>query len=157
MGKKSAGILLYRFLNNSLQVLLVHPGGPFWKKKDLGAWTIPKGEFIEGQEDALVAAKREFKEETGFEIDGNFMPLSLIKQKSGKVVYAWALKGDLDINNLKSNIIKIEWPPHSDKMLEIPEIDKAEWLGIERAKEKIISGQASLINELVKKLQYVDT
>jgi len=120
MGKKSAGILLYRFLNNSLQVLLVHPGGPFWKKKDLGAWTIPKGEFIEGQEDALVAAKREFKEETGFEIDGNFMPLSLIKQKSGKVVYAWALKGDLDINNLKSNIIKIEWPPHSIKCWKSP-------------------------------------
>jgi len=154
MAKKSAGILLYRFRNSFLEVLLVHPGGPFWAKKDLGVWSIPKGEFTEGEEKALDAALREFKEETGTEVNGTFAPLLPLQQKSGKIIYAWALEGDLDAASIKSNYIEIDWPPHSNSKMQIPEVDKAEWFKIKEAKEKIVAGQVWFIIELVEKLHY---
>lgn len=126
MSKQSSGILLYRQKNDQLEVLCVHPGGPFWKKKDLGAWSIPKGEFED--EDALLAAKREFEEETGIPIDGEMVALTPQKQKGGKVVYAWAVEGDLNPEDIRSNTFELEWPPKSGKRQQFPEIDKAEWL-----------------------------
>jgi len=145
--KKSAGILLYRFYNNLKEVLLVHPGGPFWAKKDLGAWSIPKGEFEAG-ENPLDAAKRELEEETGIKAEGNFIELTPVKQKSGKLVYAWALQKDIDPANIRSNSFEIEWPPKSGKKKSFPEIDKAAWFNIDEAGSKIIDGQAPLIYEL---------
>lgn len=147
MAKKSAGILLYRIQNKNPEIFLVHPGGPFWAKKDDGAWSIPKGEF-EDNEDPLDAAKREFEEETGLRISGEFVQLNPIKQKSGKIVFAWALEGNFDPATIKSNSFEIEWPPGSGKMTSFPEIDKAEWFSITVAKTKINSGQSALINEL---------
>ena len=147
MAKKSAGILLYRIQNKNPEIFLVHPGGPFWAKKDDGAWSIPKGEFEEN-EDPLEAAKREFEEETGLRISGEFVQLNPIKQKSGKIVFAWALEGNFDPATIKSNSFEIEWPPGSGKMRSFPEIDKAEWFSITVAKTKINSGQSALINEL---------
>lgn len=145
--KKSAGILLFRRLNNKIEFFLVHPGGPFWKNKDEGAWTIPKGE-MEEEEDGLATAKREFKEETGIEIDGNFRELTPIKQKAGKMVYAWAIEGNIDANNITSNSFKLEWPPKSGKWINVPEVDKAGWFSIEESKQKINPAQIPLINEL---------
>jgi predicted NUDIX family NTP pyrophosphohydrolase len=147
MAKKSAGILLYRIKNKFLELFLVHPGGPFWTKKDDGAWSIPKGEF-EDDEDPLDAAKREFEEETGIKISGEFIQLNSIKQKSGKTVYAWAVKGDTDPEKIKSNNFEIEWPPKSGKMKTFPEIDKAAWFNMSEAKKKINEAQAALIKEL---------
>ena len=144
--KKSAGILLYRFSNKELQVLLVHPGGPFWAKKDFGAWTIPKGEFDE-TENAVDAAIRELKEETGISIAGELTELKPVKQNN-KIIYAWAVQQDADAADIKSNEFEMEWPPHSGKKQSFPEIDKAEWLTIDQAKEKIIKGQVLLIEEL---------
>jgi predicted NUDIX family NTP pyrophosphohydrolase len=152
--KKSAGIILYRFHNNLPEVLLVHPGGPFWAKKDLGAWSIPKGEF-ETNENPLDAAKREVEEETGVIASGDFIELTPVKQKSGKVVYAWALQKDIDPAYITSNNFEMEWPPKSGKKKSFPEIDKAAWFDIDEAKKKIIKGQASLIEELKKKLDAV--
>lgn len=149
--KKSAGILLYRLLNGATEVLLVHPGGPFWSKKDVGAWSIPKGEFDE-DEDPLNAAKREMEEETGVTVSGDFMELTPLKQKSGKVVYAWALEKDIDPNQVKSNVFEMEWPPKSGKKKAFPEIDKAAWYSQDEAKEKIIPGQAYFLTELEMKL-----
>ncbi len=149
--KKSAGILLYRFKNNSLEIFLVHPGGPFWAKKDLGSWSIPKGEF-QDEEDALHAAKREFFEETGMKLTGDCMELKPIKQKSGKTVYAWAVKGDIDSDKIISNTFEIEWPPASGKQQAFPEIDRGGWFSISEAKEKINESQCALINELVLKI-----
>lgn len=146
--KKSAGILLYRFVFNEIQFFLVHPGGPFWKNKDAGAWTIPKGE-LEENEDALAAAKREFKEETGQEIVGNFIPLTPIKQKGGKMIYAWATEGNIDADNITSNSFKIQWPPKSGKLIDVPEVDKAGWFSVAKAKQKINPGQIPLIDELL--------
>lgn len=146
--KKSAGILLYRTINKKLEVLLVHPGGPFWKNKDEGSWSVPKGEFTD-DEDALEAAKREFKEETGFTCNGNFLPLSTIKLKSGKTVYAWALQKDIDTSKIKSNEFEIEWPPKSGKQQRFPEIDKAQWFSPAEAKQKINAAQAAFIDELI--------
>ncbi|MDR3681677.1 MAG: NUDIX domain-containing protein [Flavipsychrobacter sp.] len=146
MPKQSAGILVYRKHNNQLQVLLVHPGGPFFAKKDLGAWSIPKGEFT--TEDPLAAAIREFKEELGIDIAGNFEPLTSVKLKSGKMVHAWAIEVDLDISETKSNTFIIEWPPRSGKMQEFPEVDKVEWFTIADAKEKINATQIGFIEEL---------
>jgi predicted NUDIX family NTP pyrophosphohydrolase len=145
--KKSAGIILFRNRDSQLQVFLVHPGGPFWKNKDAGAWTIPKGEFTD-EEDALEAAKREFKEEVGISIKGNFIPLQPVKQKSGKWVYAWALEKDLDSIKIKSNFFEIEWPPKSGQLKQFPEIDKGEWFTVEEAKLKIIPAQISFVEEL---------
>ncbi|HKZ68120.1 MAG TPA: NUDIX domain-containing protein [Chitinophagaceae bacterium] len=149
--KKSAGILLYRFTDNLPEVLLVHPGGPFWAKKDLGAWSIPKGEFDE-DENPLDAAKREIEEETGVKVAGEFIELTPVKQKSGKVVYAWALQKDINPEHLKSNSFEIEWPPKSGKKKSFPEIDKAAWYDLDEARNKIIEGQAPLITELETKL-----
>ena len=148
MSKRSAGILLYRTIKKQLQVFLVHPGGPFWKNKDIGAWSIPKGEFDE-DEDPLVAAKREFEEELGFKAPAvNYHPLNPVKQKSGKMVFAFTAEADIDVSNFKSNHIEIEWPPRSGKKISIPEVDKAEWFPIDIAREKINPAQQSLLNEL---------
>lgn len=151
MTQKSAGILLYRFHNNLKQVLLVHPGGPFWAKKDLGAWSVPKGEFGPG-ENPLDAAKRELEEETGIKAEGNFIELTPVKQKSGKLVYAWALPKDIDPAAIKSNNFEMEWPPKSGKINSFPEIDKAAWYTMDEARKKIVDGQIPLINELEAKL-----
>jgi len=129
-------------------MLLVHPGGPFFSKKDLGAWSIPKGEFT--TEDPLAAAIREFKEELGIDIAGNFHPLAPVKLKSGKIVHAWAIEADLDISQTVSNTFTIEWPPRSGKMQEFPEVDKVEWFTIGEAKEKINGAQVGFIEELVR-------
>ncbi|HZV68929.1 MAG TPA: NUDIX domain-containing protein [Saprospiraceae bacterium] len=147
MAKQSAGILLYRFHNKKLEVLLVHPGGPFWAKKDAGAWSIPKGEFEEN-ESPFNAALREVEEELGFTPKGNFIPLTPIKQKSGKLVHAWAVESNFDETKLRSNTFEMEWPPRSGKKMEFPEIDKAEWFDVGKAREKILVGQVALINEL---------
>ncbi len=146
--KKSAGILLYRFISNEIQFFLVHPGGPFWKNKDAGVWLIPKGEF-ENSEDGLAAAKREFKEETGTIIDGNFITLTPVKQKAGKLVYAWAIQGNIDSEKITSNTFKIQWPPKSGKWVDLPEVDKAGWFSIEESKQKINPAQIPLIDELL--------
>jgi predicted NUDIX family NTP pyrophosphohydrolase len=153
MPKKSAGILLYRpNAHSGAEVLLVHPGGPFWRNKDEGAWTIPKGEFHD--EDPLAAAKREFKEETGSAPpDGQYIPLTPIKQKNGKIVHAWAVEGDFDPARLSSNEFETEWPPKSGRMQPFPEVDRAEWFAPDVAKRKILSGQGALIDELVRKLE----
>ena len=147
MAKQSAGILLYRVADNQLQVFLVHPGGPFFKNKDDGSWSIPKGEFTE-EENSLDAAKREFQEETGQSIDGNFIELTPIQQKGGKTVYAWAVEGDIDHDTILSNTFEIEWPPRSGKKQSFPEIDRAAWFDVETAKLKINAAQAGLIKEL---------
>jgi predicted NUDIX family NTP pyrophosphohydrolase len=151
MKKQSAGILLYRIINNKVQVFLVHHGGPFWKNKDLGAWSIPKGEFTDGEK-ALDAAIREFKEETGAKVSGDFIELSPVKQKSGKIVYAWALEGNIDASAIKcETFVNIEWPPRSGKVQSIPEVDKGEWFSTDEAKQKINPSQAALIDELIEK------
>lgn len=147
MAKQSAGILVYRHKYDQLQVLLVHPGGPFWKNKDAGAWSIPKGEFLD-DEDALVAAKREFLEETGQAINGNFIKLKPIKLKSGKMVHAWGVQGNVDEANIVSNTFPLEWPPKSGNMIEIAEVDRADWFDVVTAKVKINPAQAAFINEL---------
>lgn len=150
--KQSAGILLYKLAGNALEIFLVHPGGPFWKNKDLGAWTIPKGEFTK-EENAFEAAIREFKEETGTLISGNFIELKAIKQKSGKIVYAWAVEGDIVASKiLCETFIKIEWPPKSGNLQNIPEVDKGEWFSPEVGKLKINPSQATFIDELISKL-----
>jgi len=148
MVKESAGILLYRKNDNQLQVFLVHPGGPFFKNKDLGAWSIPKGEFLD-DEDPLVAAKREFMEETGQSAEGTFIRLEPVRLKSGKLVYAWAVEGDIDHETIVSNVFEIEWPPKSGKKQAFPEIDRAGWFDVEIAKEKINAGQVGLIENLM--------
>jgi predicted NUDIX family NTP pyrophosphohydrolase len=154
--KISTAILLYKFTNNTFQVFLVHPGGPFWGKKDLGAWSIPKGE-IENDElritnyKLLENAIRELKEETGITISEhrNFIELGQVKMKSGKVIYAWAYEYDKDILSIASNTTLIEWPPKSGKKLEIPEVDKGEWFGVEIAKEKVNPAQVIFLERLI--------
>lgn len=151
MIKKSAGILLYRFKNLTLQIFLVHPGGPFWSKKDTGAWSIPKGEFND-EEEPKEAAKREFKEETGKEVTVDLITLTPRKQKSGKIIHAFAGNQDLDELKIKSNTFTIEWPPRSGKMTEFPEIDKGAWFDVPTAKEKINGSQIVFIDELLRKI-----
>ena len=145
------GILLYRKNNKLIKFFLVHPGGPFWKGKEIGAWSIPKGEFT-NEEDPLIVARREFNEETGQTVEGNFIELKPIKQKGGKMVYAWAVEGDADAENIVSNTLKQEWPYKSGKWITIPEVDKAGWFGVEEAKEKINVAQVNFIDELVERL-----
>jgi predicted NUDIX family NTP pyrophosphohydrolase len=158
--KQSAGILLYRQTPQApsqfpasppqtptLEVFLVHPGGPFWKNKDAGSWTIPKGEF-DNDEPALDAAIREFREETGFPLKGHFQSLSPIRQKGGKRVFAWALAGDLDATAIVSNTFEIEWPPHSGKQQSFPEVDRGGWFPIAEAKKIINPAQAAFLEEL---------
>ena len=152
MSKKSAGILLYRITKKNLEIFLAHPGGPFWKNKDAGAWSIPKGEFDDNEE-PLHAAIREMKEETGLTLNGNFIELTPIKQKSGKLVYAWALEHDIDPSEIKSNEFEMEWPPRSGKKKSFPEIDRAEWFDLKKAKEKILDTQWPLVEELREKLK----
>jgi predicted NUDIX family NTP pyrophosphohydrolase len=141
--------LLYRRRHGALEVLLAHPGGPFWAKKDAGAWTIPKGEY-ERDEQPLAAAKREFEEETGFKVDGEFLDLGEVTQKSGKVVRAWAVEGDLDPSRLVSNFCKVEWPPRSRKMIEIPEVDRGAWFALQEARQKIFTAQTPFLDRLEK-------
>jgi predicted NUDIX family NTP pyrophosphohydrolase len=152
MPKKSAGLLLYRFRDNLPEFFLVHPGGPFWAKKDLGAWSIPKGEFEE-DENPLDAAIREMKEETGIQVSGTFIELNPVKQKSGKIIYAWALAMDLDPAQITSNSFELEWPPKSGKKKSFPEIDKADWFSFDEAKMKINEGQIPLIAALKKHIK----
>src|SRR5512143_3220301 len=152
MPKTSAGVLLYKWENSVLKVFLVHPGRPFFAKKDAGAWSVPKGEIDEG-EDALAAAKREFEEETGCRPEGNFIPLSPVTQKSGKVVRAWAVEGDCDAETIRSNTFTLEWPPKSGRMKEFPEVDRAGWFTVGEAKEKINPAQIALLEELARILQ----
>ena len=149
--RKSAGILLYRKNGKKHQVLLVHPGGPFWAHKDEHAWSVPKG-IPEKGEDLLQTAKREFKEETGFEVEGDFMPLNPVKYPNGKMVYTYALEDEIDEQQVKSNTIDIEWPPNSGKTINIPEVDKARWFSLDEAKSKIHKGQVAIIENLEKKL-----
>ena len=151
--RTSAGILLDRKNNNYVEFFLVHPGGPFWKGKEKGAWSIPKGEFT-NEEDPLIGARREFNEETGQTVEGNFIELKPIKQKGGKMVYAWAVEGDADAENIVSNTFKQEWPYKSGKWITIPEVDKAGWFGVEEAKEKINAAQVNFIEELVERLNH---
>lgn len=147
MRKRSAGLIMFRRLKDKLEVFLVHPGGPIWAKKDEGAWTAPKGEYEDG-EDPLAAARREFEEETGFKATGAFLNLGTIKQKSGKRVTAWAFEGDCDPAKLKSNTCEIEWPPHSGRHLEIPEVDRGRWFSIEQARQYIREEQRPLLDNL---------
>lgn len=149
--KLSAGLLMYRIQAGKLQVLLAHPGGPFFQKKDFGAWSVPKGEVDDG-EDHLDAAKREFFEETGLTPTGPFIELTPIKQKGGKVVYAWAFAGDCDPATIVSNTFPMEWPPRSGQQIEFPEIDRAEFFDLIEAKQKINSAQVALIEELAEKI-----
>ena len=147
--KRSAGILLHRRSGDgALEVLLVHPGGPFWAKKDLGAWSIPKGEHEDG-EDARAAALREFEEELGSPaVEGELVDLGEVRQKSGKVVTAWALEGDIDADAIRSNTFEMEWPPRSGRMREFPEVDRAAWFGLDEARERILPAQAPLLDRL---------
>jgi predicted NUDIX family NTP pyrophosphohydrolase len=149
--KQSAGLLVYRRGPDGTEVLLVHPGGPFWKNKDDGVWSIPKGEFDQS-EDALAGAKREFQEETGLMIDGDFKPLASVKQKSGKIVHAWAVEADCTVSTVRSNTFSMEWPPKSGRMQEFSEIDRAEWFSLDRARTKIHSGQTPLLDEFMRRL-----
>jgi predicted NUDIX family NTP pyrophosphohydrolase len=147
MRKQSAGLMMYRRNGDSMEVFLVHPGGPYWARKDKGAWTIPKGEYGE-EEDALDAAKREFIEETGFAVKGEMRELGYVKQKSGKVVRAWAFEGDCDPAQLKSNTCEIEWPPRSGKQITIPEVDRGKWFTVEESREFIREEQRAFLDVL---------
>ncbi|WP_183974772.1 NUDIX domain-containing protein [Tunturiibacter gelidoferens] len=149
--KRSAGLLMYRKRRDELEVLLVHPGGPLWEKKDQGAWTVPKGEYEENEK-PLAAAQREFFEETGFISSGNFIELGSVRQKSGKVVIAWAFEGDCDPAQLVSNTCEIEWPPKSKKRLEIPEVDRGRWFTISTARQFIRLEQVPLLQILENKV-----
>lgn len=145
--KTSAGVLLYRQRAGAVEVFLVHPGGPFWARKDVGAWTIPKGE-IEPGEEPLDAARREFSEETGSVVAGPFVPLGSVRMRSGKVVLAWAAQGDIDPAAIRSNVFSMEWPPHSGRQQQFPEADRAEWFSLIEARRRILSAQAPLLDGL---------
>jgi predicted NUDIX family NTP pyrophosphohydrolase len=144
--RTSAGLLLYR-RRDDIQVFLVHPGGPLWAKKDAGAWSVPKGEFDPG-EDPLQAAKREFLEETGTVVTGDFVALNPVVQRGGKTVFAWVVEADLDPTQLKSNSFSMEWPPRSGKVGEFPEVDRAAWFDLPEARNRILPGQVSFIDQL---------
>jgi predicted NUDIX family NTP pyrophosphohydrolase len=149
VASSSAGILLYRHAGGTVEVLLVHPGGPYWARKDLGAWSIPKGEHGD-EEEALVAARREFEEETGSApAAGELVDLGSVRQKAGKVVRAWGLEGDLDAATIRSNTFELEWPPRSGRLREFPEIDRAEWFGAGEALERINPAQAEFLDRLL--------
>lgn len=145
--KLSAGIVLYRLHSGEVDVFLVHPGGPFWAKKDAGVWSIPKGEYEAGEE-PLAVAKREFHEETGFLVEGTFHPLTALKQSSGKVISAWAVEGDIDAAALTSNTFMLEWPPKSGKTREFPEVDRGAWFDLPTARLKLQAGQRGFLDQL---------
>jgi predicted NUDIX family NTP pyrophosphohydrolase len=151
--KRSAGILLYRLSGGAPEVLLVHPGGPFWARRDAGAWSVPKGEY-EDADDPLAAARREFEEETGTALEtGELLELGDVKQKNGKVVSAWAAEGDLDPDAVHSNTFTMEWPPRSGRAAEFPEIDRAGWFGIDEARQKLNPAQAEFLDRLLELLR----
>jgi predicted NUDIX family NTP pyrophosphohydrolase len=149
--RSSAGLLLYRFVNDMLEVLLVHPGGPFWARRDRGAWSIPKGEIDPGEE-PIAAARREFTEETGGTVDGEFVPLQRRQQSGGKIVHAWAVRGEFDPARLTSAAFSMEWPPHSGRQQSFPEVDRAGWFTLAAAREKIIPAQTGFLDELAQRL-----
>lgn len=147
MAKQSAGLLLYRRGGDAIEVLLVHPGGPFWARKDLGAWSIPKGECADGEE-RLAAARREFEEETSFPAPANEIALGEVKQAGGKIVVAWAVEGDCDPTKLVSNFCEIEWPPRSGRKRKIPEVDRAAWFSMDEARQRILESQQPFLERL---------
>jgi len=147
MPKTSAGLLMYRRRRGGVEVFLVHPGGPFWAKKDAGAWSIPKGEYAAG-DDPLEAARREFEEETGMAPEGEFAELGSVKQAGGKTVTAWAFEGDCDPEAIRSNTFTMEWPPKSGRQQEFPEVDRAGWFDLRTAEEKILKGQLGFLRRL---------
>ena len=150
MAKRSAGLLPYR-LTNGLEVFLVHPGGPFWSRKDEGAWSVPKGEYLDG-EDPLAAARREFAEETGATVEGEFVPLGEVTQAGGKLVTVWAIEADIDAGQIRSNTFPLEWPPKSGKIREYPEVDRAGWFTVAEAEIKLLPGQRPFLPRLAAKL-----
>jgi len=147
MARRSAGLLLFRRREEAIEVFLVHPGGPFWAKKDLGAWSIPKGEYIEGEE-PLAAARREFTEETGFAAPASAVALGELKQATGKMVMAWASEGNCDPEKLVSNRCEIEWPPRSGRKIEIPEVDRGAWFAMDEARKRILASQQLFLERL---------
>jgi predicted NUDIX family NTP pyrophosphohydrolase len=154
VGKSSAGLLLYRIREAAVEVLLVHPGGPYWKNKDDGAWSIPKGELLPG-EAPVVAARREFFEETGVAVDGELYALKPLRQLGGKIVHAWALEADVDPATIVSNEFEMEWPPRSGRLQSFPEIDRGAWFALPEATRKIVRGQVPLLEELAQILRQV--
>ena len=152
MPKRSAGILLYRTVAGAPEVLLVHPGGPFWARRDAGAWSIPKGEYEDG-DDPLATALREFEEETGTALRlDDVTELGSVRQSGGKLVSAWAAEGELDAEAIRSNSFTMEWPPRSGRMAEFPEVDRAGWFGVEAAREKVVAAQRAFVDRLVERL-----
>lgn len=145
--KQAAGLLVYRWRNEKPEVFLVHPGGPFWKNKDDGAWVIPKGEFTES-EDPFNAARREFREETGQDVDGTFTALPVLKQKGGKIVHAWAVEAEPDAEAIRSNTFPLEWPPKSGRFMDVPEVDRASWFDLNTARRKMLPSQLPLLDAL---------
>lgn len=152
MPASSAGLLLYRSTAQGWEVLLVHPGGPFWQRRDAGAWSIPKGEASEG-EDLLATARREFREETGFSCGGKALPLGQVRQRGGKIVHAWAIRGDADPGRLHSNTFEMEWPLHSGKRRSFPEVDRAAWFDLAEARRRILPAQAVFLDALAAALE----
>lgn len=152
MPKQTAALLLYRWGDEGLEFLLAHPGGPFWAKKDEGAWSIPKGEFLEDEE-PLVAARREFAEEIGTRVDGAALTLTPLKQPSRKVIHAFAVEHDLNVDKISSNTFEMEWPPKSGKKAAFPEVDRAAWFGVSEARKRIQPGQVPILEELVRRLE----
>ena len=155
MKKRSAGILMYKRSGSDLLLLLVHPGGPFWARKDLGAWSIPKGEYQEG-EDPFIVAKREFEEELGAEPCGEFWTLGELVQSSNKQIIAWAVEGDFAVEKLKSNTFELEWPPKSGNKQNFPEVDRAQWFGPAEARRRILAGQRPFIDRLLAHIGFVE-
>jgi predicted NUDIX family NTP pyrophosphohydrolase len=151
-GRRSAGVLLYRFRDGAPQFLLVHPGGPFWQRKDEGAWSLPKGEFGEG-EAAEAVARRELAEETGFVLDAPLVPLTAVRQRGGKLVHPFAAQADLDASAIRSNSFSLEWPRGSGRMRTFPEVDRAEWFDRDTAARKILASQLPILEELAQRLQ----
>jgi predicted NUDIX family NTP pyrophosphohydrolase len=152
MPKRSAGLLMYRHRDNALEVFLVHPGGPFWAKKDLGAWTLPKGEYTDDEE-PLAAAIREFREETGFTPEGDFLPLGDIRQAGGKLVTVWALEGDCDPAALVSIPFEMEWPPRSSQRASFPEVDRGAWFSLPEAHTRILASQQPILDRLAERVR----
>jgi predicted NUDIX family NTP pyrophosphohydrolase len=153
MSKQSAGLMMYRYRDHMLEVLLVHPGGPFWRNKDEGAWSIPKGEYEDGQ-DPFETARREFREETGYDAMGEFIALAPLRQTSRKIISAWAFEGNCDAEKIVSNLFTLEWPPKSGKHAQFPEVDRAAWFPIPTARHKIIKGQQRFIDQLCRILSW---
>lgn len=149
--KRSAALLVYRRAETGIEVFLVHPGGPFWARKDLGAWSLPKGEFDE-DEDGLAAARREFSEEVGQEIDGTFIALTSVRQRGGKVVHAWAVEGEVDAAAVKSNEFELEWPPRSGRTARFPEVDRGQWFPMAEAMRRVLPSQSPILAELLTKV-----